>query len=361
MSDMTTLRRAVAVQVDRELEPYDEGMRQVMQSLRNSLYPGAQYASIEMVLTYCRVNQIDPFLKAVHIVPMSVKKPGTRNDYEWRDVLMPGIADYRIKAARSGVYAGKSEPIFGPDVEYTLGTGSDAKTYRVPEWCKVVIKKMVGNHVAEFPAVEYWMENYATAGRNTDAPNSMWARRPRGQLSKCCEAQALRMAFPELTGGAPTAEEMEGKPYELASFATPNVVIQEHPENIRALEARLAGKAPDTPVETGSTTSPVVDHDPGVKGGSEPSPLPPDTKPDEWDISSAKTALTDEPDPDKWLTLLTEIASRAPTIHHLGDLQRLEVVAGAVKHAPPPYANAITDMFIARAAEMADDATGDTE
>jgi hypothetical protein len=65
--------------------------------------------------------------------------------------------------------------------------------------------------LAAFTAKEYWVENYATAGRDTTYPNAMWKRRPRGQLSKCSEAQALRMAFPEFVGAAETAEEMEGK------------------------------------------------------------------------------------------------------------------------------------------------------
>jgi hypothetical protein len=39
----------------------------------------------------------------------------------------------------------------------------------------------------------------------------MWMRRPYAQLAKCAGAQALRIAFPELTGAQPTADEMEGK------------------------------------------------------------------------------------------------------------------------------------------------------
>jgi hypothetical protein len=75
---------------------------------------------------------------------------------------------------------------------------------------------LIGERLVNFTAREYWIENYATAGRDSKAPNSMWQKRPRGQLIKCAEAQALRKAWPEL-GAQPTAEEMEGKesaPYE---------------------------------------------------------------------------------------------------------------------------------------------------
>ena len=173
--------------------------------LRSSLYPGAKTESIELVLAYCRVNGLDPMLKPVHIVPTSVKLPN--GQWETRDVLMPGISDYRIKAARSGQYVGKSEPMFGPVITEKLGT----TTVSYPQWCTITVKRMVAGIVAEFPATEYWLENYATKKRDDPSPNAMWHKRAWGQLAKCAEAQALRMAFPEFSGGAPTAEEMEGK------------------------------------------------------------------------------------------------------------------------------------------------------
>lgn len=177
--------------------------------LRDSIYPGAKTESIKMAIGYCKAAGLDPLQKPVHLVPMSVKKPGTRDQYEWRDVVMPGIGLYRTQAARSKVLAGISEPEFGPMIEISLG----GETYTVPEWCRVTVYRLVDGEPRSFTALEFWVENYATAGRNTDAPNAMWKKRPRGQLAKCAEAQALRKAFPEF-GSAPTAEEMEGKVYE---------------------------------------------------------------------------------------------------------------------------------------------------
>jgi phage recombination protein Bet len=181
---------------------------QLLDVLRNSLYPGARSESVSMVLGYCKARGLDPMLKPVHIVPMYVRDPGGKGG-KMQDVVMPGIGLYRIEAARTGQYAGKSEPRFGPDVTLEL----DGRRYKVPEHCSVTVRRVVHGHVCEFTATEYWAENYATAGRDTDAPNSMWAKRPRGQLAKCAEAQALRMAFPEATGQEVTDEEMEGKTF----------------------------------------------------------------------------------------------------------------------------------------------------
>lgn len=174
-------------------------------ALKSSLYPGASDASVEMVLAYCRAAGLDPMQKPVHIVPMWDGKAR-----EMRDVVMPGIGLYRTNAARTGEFAGMSEPVFGPMVTERIGT----KDVTFPEWCKVTAyRQLPSGHVAEFTAVEYWIENYAIkGGKDQDqSPNAMWSKRVRGQLAKCAQAQALRMAFPEAVGAGPTAEEMEGK------------------------------------------------------------------------------------------------------------------------------------------------------
>ncbi|HDL7455133.1 TPA: phage recombination protein Bet [Yersinia enterocolitica] len=175
-------------------------------ALKNSIYPGAKDDSVIMAVSYCRARQLDPLMKPVHLVPMSVKDALT-GKYETRDVVMPGVGLYRIQADRSGNYAGAQEPEFGPDLTQTFN-GVEI-TY--PQWCKYTLSKLMPNGtIVEFSAKEYWLENYATAGRDTQAPNAMWKKRPYGQLAKCAEAQALRKGWPEI-GQQPTAEEMEGK------------------------------------------------------------------------------------------------------------------------------------------------------
>lgn len=177
----------------------------IWSALKNSLYTGARDESIKMVLDYCKAAKLDPMQKPVHIVPMSVRNALTGR-YEYKDVVMPGVGLYRIQAARSNQYAGVSEPEFGEDV--TCNLGGVEITY--PKWCRVTVKKIVNNTIVEFTAKEYWLENYATK-KDELAPNTMWKKRPYGQIAKCAEAQALRKAFPEIISQHPTAEEMEGK------------------------------------------------------------------------------------------------------------------------------------------------------
>lgn len=54
---------------------------------QNSIYPGAKDESVMMALDYCRARNLDPLLKPVHLVPMSVKDSKSGKS-EWRDVVM---------------------------------------------------------------------------------------------------------------------------------------------------------------------------------------------------------------------------------------------------------------------------------
>lgn len=176
---------------------------ELTQVLQSSLYPGADPNIIKMVLGYCKASGLDPMQKPVHIVPMWDNKAK-----RMRDVIMPGVGLYRTQAARSGC-AGVTEPEFGPDVNENIG-GTNI-TY--PAWCRVTVRRRLATgEVVEFTAKEFWKENYATAGKDSAAPNAMWKKRPYGQIAKCAEAQALRKAFPEI-GSEPTADEMAGKTF----------------------------------------------------------------------------------------------------------------------------------------------------
>jgi phage recombination protein Bet len=108
--------------------------QELIQVLENSLYPGARHESIKLVISYCKAAGLDPMQKPVHIVPIWDSKLKAM-----RDVIMPGIGLYRSNAARTGYYAGVSDPEFGP--EKTEKIGGIEITY--PQWCKVTVKRIL--------------------------------------------------------------------------------------------------------------------------------------------------------------------------------------------------------------------------
>lgn len=259
-------RTALATTGIYALDSMDENT--LLSTLESSLYPGAKFDSIRLIVANCRAQRLDPLTKPFHIVPMQVKQKkdkGSGHDFVWRDVVMPGIELYRTKAARTGDYAGMDSAAWGPDKTEALGGEpkltwdadtrekvNKGQTYEkieltYPEWCEVTVYRIVQGQPRAFHSGRvYWKESYATAGNDTSLPNAMWRKRTRGQLEKCAEALALRRAFPEL-GGAATAEEMQGKVIDATDAS--------------AIEGEVTGRTIEQPT---STTE--AEQEPGPKG-----------------------------------------------------------------------------------------------
>ncbi len=165
--------------------------------LRTSIFPGATDASIKLALAYCTARKLDPLKKFVHIVPMSTKDAKT-GKYAYRDVIMPGIAEQRITAMRTGVYAGQDDVEFGKEITY--------KGLQCPSYAKATVYRLVGNKRCAFSHTEFFREcvNIDRYGKI----NHIWEKRPYGQNAKCAESGALRKAFPSEVGGSITAEEI---------------------------------------------------------------------------------------------------------------------------------------------------------
>lgn len=187
-------------------------------ALTDAVFPSASTTdAVILALSYCKARKLDPFKKPVQIVPMWDAKRKQLVDTVW-----PGIGELRTTAFRTGQYAGRDAAVFGDMRELAL---ADGVTLTYPEWCEIVVYRLLGGVRCPFhgPRV-YWMETYATKGRDTNAPNAMWAKRPNGQLEKCAEAAALRAAFPEELGNEYAAEEMEGKVIDHEAIGAPETV-----------------------------------------------------------------------------------------------------------------------------------------
>lgn len=200
-------------------------------TLCRSLYPGANPASVVLVIDYCRARKLDPMKKPCHIVPMQVKDART-NTYEWRDVVMPGIYEYRTTAQRTGEYLGHSKSEYGPMVD-CAGT-------HAPEWCSLTAYRWnprAGARV-EFPVQVFFREVVAT--KRDGQANERWKKAPIQMLTKCTEAAALREAFPDELGGETTAEEMDGRTIEPQAS---DIVVTPAPAGFDAFVAELQSAA----------------------------------------------------------------------------------------------------------------------
>lgn len=177
-------------------------------TLMNNLFPGASGESVLMVWDYCTARKLDPLKKPCHIVPMQVKDSKT-GQYEWRDVVMPGIYEYRTTAQRTGEYMGHSKPEYGPEIDH-LGA-------KVPEWCEMTIYRWskAAHQRTEYPVRVYFRECAGTRkDKNQNGKlvlNQRWATAPIQMMTKVCEAAGLREAFPDELGGEQTFEEMDGR------------------------------------------------------------------------------------------------------------------------------------------------------
>lgn len=170
-------------------------------TLSKSLYPGARTESILLVIDYCKARGLDPMKKPAHIVPMEVRDAKS-GDYQWQDVVLPGIYELRTTAQRTGEYMGHSKPEYGPDIEF--------KSVKAPEYCSFTVYRwnQKAQMKGEYPVTVYFTETVGL--KKGGAVNSRWSKAPRQMLTKCAEAAALREAFPDELGGQMTHEEMEG-------------------------------------------------------------------------------------------------------------------------------------------------------
>jgi phage recombination protein Bet len=169
------------------------------------VWPNAKTAAgIMLAVDYCKARNLDPMKRPVHVVPIYSSVLEKQVDSVW-----PGINELRTTAMRTKDYAGMDDPALGPMMNANL----DNVTVEYPQWAQVTVYRLdrTGAKRAIVGPKVYWRETYATAKRDTIAPNAMWKKRPIGQLVKCAEAAALRAGFPEELGNTYTSEEMWGQ------------------------------------------------------------------------------------------------------------------------------------------------------
>jgi phage recombination protein Bet len=171
--------------------------------------------------------------------------------------LQVGIDGLRAIAERTGSYLGQSGPYWCGDDGVWREVWFDTSP---PRAAKVVVRKAIGEHIAETPAVahfdEYapmkdeWVDGSKTGKRTL---SGLWGDKPALMIAKCAEALALRKAFPQDMSGLYTDDEMARADAKAAPFV-------EIPPAPKVLTAAQRSKVLDAVKATGITDSEWVSY-----------------------------------------------------------------------------------------------------
>lgn len=168
-----------------------------VKALKSMVAPKATEVEFVNFIEYCRSKGADPFERDMYCVVYE----GQRRSVTFQT----GIDRFR-KLANSDPaqpLVGSDEPVFGPMVN--APAPACKQQFPHPEWCSVTVRKQFpSGHIGAFVGKVWWDEYYPGDGTR----GQMWQDKPRNQLAKCAEAQALRKASPGV-GRLYVTEEME--------------------------------------------------------------------------------------------------------------------------------------------------------
>lgn len=171
---------------------------------------------IDEAIEWCELYGANPFVKDIYFFVFDADKPDKR-----RVVPVLGIGLYRKIAARTGNYRPDEE---APRFHYDEALKGPLNPSGMV-WAEVSIN--VHSHGAwhkvtsrlkwdeRAPLKEAWVEDERTGKRKPsgkfelDAKKTNWRTMPETMMAKCCEADAIRKAWPNETAGSYVQEEMD--------------------------------------------------------------------------------------------------------------------------------------------------------
>ena len=174
-------------------------------TLRHMGVENAPEEDLRVFFHVCQRTGLDPFARQIHMIGRNAKVRDSSGRERWttKYTIQTGIDGFRLIGRREANR--RHETISVPPHEWMHQDG----TWR-PVWSKqwgtpLAAKATVVREGQSFTAVAMFDEYAQT---KSGGLTSMWAQRPAGQLAKCAEALAWRMAFPQDLAGMYTDDEM---------------------------------------------------------------------------------------------------------------------------------------------------------
>lgn len=188
---------ALAVAAPQTAAAWDGHLNQAQLDLFNRACHGATADEAKLLFQTAAAMGLNPVIGGyIH----GVKRWDGRAKREVMQIQV-GIGGYRLCALRTGQYEGRLGPEFcGEDGQWKASWPTD----KPPVACRVGVKRK------GFSETIWHVTHYREVVQldKEGKPNRTWAKMPITMLAKCCEAQALRSAFPDMLSGTYAPEEM---------------------------------------------------------------------------------------------------------------------------------------------------------
>ena len=213
-------------------------------------------ADLSVFMHVCQRTGLDPFARQIHMIGRNSKNQRTQQ-WETKYTIQTGIDGYRVVGHRAADRTRTRVSLTAPEWAHEDGSWR-------PVWSKgwgnpVAARVTILRDGDPYTAVALFDE-YAQTKRDGGL-TSMWAQRPAGQLAKCAEALAWRMALPHDLAGIYVDEEMQH------ADALPEAAAGARPRGLDAV--RAAAGAP-VPVEPETVVATVEAERPGDVDGGDP-------------------------------------------------------------------------------------------
>lgn len=177
--------------------------------LRHIGVEGASDADLAVFFHQVKRTGLDPFARQIYMLGRNTFNQRT-NRWETKQTIQTGIDGYRLIARRAADAA--RQPYSTSATQWAHPDGGWRDVW-VKSWGAPLAAKVTVTRAGEpFTATALFDEYVQT--KKDGAPTQMWAQRPAGQLAKCAEALALRMAFPHDLAGIYVEDEIGDTPVE---------------------------------------------------------------------------------------------------------------------------------------------------
>lgn len=167
---------------------------------------GAPDEDLAVFFNHVARTGLDPFLKQIYMIGRKTRvNVGGRWEDAVKYTIQTGIDGYRVIGHRAARETGTKVAVSAPEWMHPSGKwlGAWSKAWGYPVAARVTISR----DGERFEAVANFDEYAQTKGRDGGL-NSMWEQRPAGQIAKCAESLAWRLAFPHDLNGIYTTDEM---------------------------------------------------------------------------------------------------------------------------------------------------------